>query len=295
MNILLTGASGFVGSALYKYLNNSGHHVHIIDREKLDSELSFQNTKFDVLIHLAARAHVMHENMDDVYNAYANVNVVYTRKTAALAKRLNIKRFIFLSSVKVNGEQTAKFPFRETDTPKPEDNYGLTKYEAEQLLKDTFDQTTTELVIIRPPLIYGHGVKANFNNLIKLSKVKTPLPFGSIHNKRSMVYIGNLIDFIGTCSTHPNAANETFLISDDNDISTTVLIRTIRKSLDMPAWLIPIPKRVIIYLLRSIGKKSLAVRICGNLQVDISKAKQLLNWKPPYTFEQGVKGTIQDA
>lgn len=296
MKLLITGASGFVGQFLHDSLSEQ-HTLITIDRgdaEKLSHSahqyLRYQHA--DALIHLAGRAHIMHDNAENVYKAYADVNIDYTLRVAAFAKQLNVKRFVFLSSIKVNGEFSDK-PFAEYDIPEPEDPYGKTKLAAETALKQFFDQHQMEIVIIRPPLIYGKGVKANFKNLIKLCQSKLPLPFGAIHNKRSMVYIGNLIDFITLCITHPNAANETFLISDDMDVSTSTLIRTIRATLGLPSLLLPIPQSWIVFMLHLIGKKSLAMRLCGNLQVDITKAKTLLGWKPPFTFEQGIQNTIQ--
>ena len=288
MKVAITGSSGFVGQALIKHLSNLGHTISIIKRNEIEKFKSHQKNKYDVLIHLAARAHVMHENTQDVYKAYTDVNIEYTSKIAELSKHFRVKRFIFLSSVKVNGEQTFESPYCETTPPSPEDAYGSTKFQAELLLQNAFKKTNTELVIIRSPLVYGKGVKANFGNLIKLSKLPLPLPLGAVKNKRSMIYIGNLIDFISICISHPNAGNQTFMVSDDCDISTTELIRLIRECNNMPPWLIPIPQSLIIFILDSLGKTTTANRLLGSLQVDISKAKRLLNWKPPYTLQQGI-------
>jgi UDP-glucose 4-epimerase len=235
---------------------------------------------------------VLNDKSENSYHAYAEVNIATTNNLALQAANMGVKRFIFISSIKVNGETTSMVPFNELNTPSPEDDYGKTKYEAENELRVIAANSNMEIVIIRPPLIYGKGVKANFKNLIKLCHYKLPLPFGAIDNKRSMVYIENLVDFIITCASHPKAANQTFLISDDKDVSTTELIQTIRQSLGLPALLIPMPQKWLVYLLNLIGKNSLAIRLCGNLQVDISKAKTLLDWKPPYTFKQGIQKTI---
>ena len=297
MKLLITGASGFVG----QFLQNSLAEQHTLitikrgDAEKLSQSVHqhFAYQHADALIHLAGRAHIMHDTAENIYQAYADVNIDYTLKIAALAKQLNVKRFVFVSSIKVNGE-LSDIPFTELDIPKPEDAYGKTKLAAEIALKNFCDLHEMQLVIIRPPLIYGAGVKANFKSLIQLCEKFLPLPFGAIHNKRSMVYVENLIDFIALCITHPKAANETFLISDDEDISTTTLIRTIRTRLGMPSLLLPIPQSWIVFVLYLIGKKSLSTRVCGNLQVDITKAKTLLGWKPPFTFEQCIKNTIQE-
>lgn len=290
MNVLITGATGFVGKTLCTHLIEQGHSTTAI---RADVSNKFTSAHYDCLIHLAGRSHVMKETAIDVYQAYASVNIDYTIKAVELALQLKIKRFIFLSSVKVYGE-TSNNPFKEIDITTPQDDYGRTKLEAELLLRDFCRTHEMELIIIRSPLIYGRDVKANFKNLIKLCQSKLPLPFGAIHNKRSMVYIENLIDFITLCITHPKAANETYLISDDEDISSTQLIRTIRKSLGIPTLLIPVPQSWLVFMLNVIGKNSLSTRFCGNLQVDITKAKTLLGWKPPFTFEQGIKNTIQE-
>ena len=290
MNVLITGATGFVGKTLCAHLTERGHSITAIKGDLSSKQAS---VVYDCLIHLAGRSHIINETAEDVYQAYASVNIDYTFKAVELAQRLKIKRFIFLSSVKVYGE-TSNNPFSEIDITAPQDDYGRTKLEAEFTLKSYCVAHQIELVTIRSPLIYGNGVKANFKNLIKLCQSKLPLPFGAIHNKRSMIYIENLIDFIILCATHPKAANETFLISDDDDVSIAKLIRTIRKASAVPSMLIPIPQSWLVYALNLIGKKFLAMRLCGNLQVDIRKAKTLLGWKPPFTFEQGVQKTIQE-
>lgn len=309
MNILVTGVTGFVGKSLIPHLITQGHSVTAISRETnsslfgcktiicdLNSLVDFEDeiVGSDIVIHLAGRAHVLNETSQDPYQAYAEINVKATQNLALLASKNGVKRFIFLSSVKANGEETTLLSFNETNAPNPQDDYGKTKLEAECALLKIANKTQMQVVIIRPPLIYGKGVKANFKNLIKLCQSKLPLPFGAIHNKRSMVYIENLIDFINLCITHPKAANETFLISDDEDVSTTTLIRTIRTTLGLPSLLLPIPQSWIVFMLYLIGRKSLSTRLCGNLQVDITKAKTLLGWKPPFTFEQGIKNTIQE-
>lgn len=308
MNILVTGITGFVGQSLVPNLIAKGHSVTAISR---DANLSLFGCKIihcdlnnlvdfggvisgnDVVIHLAGRAHVLNETSQDPYAAYAEINVKATKNLAVLASKSGVKRFIFLSSIKVNGEETTALSFNENNPPNPHDDYAKTKLEAEHELMQIAEKTEMQVVIIRPPLIYGKGVKANFKNLIKLCQSKLPLPFGAIHNKRSMVYIENLIDFIALCITHPKAANETFLISDDEDVSTTTLIKTIRKTLGLPSLLLPIPQSWIVVMLDIIGKKSLAIRLCGNLQVDITKAKTLVGWKPVCGFNEGINKMLQ--
>lgn len=248
---------------------------------------------YDAVIHLAGRAHVMQETAHNVYKAYSEVNVAYTCKVAELAVRLKVKRFIFLSSIKVNGESTVQ-PFVEDAIPHPEDVYGQTKLEAEIALKEIFKDYATELVIIRPPLIYGAYVKANFKQLIRLCRLPIPLPFGAVHNKRSFISLDNLVSFIELCCYHPKAANETFLISDGNDVSMAELIAAIRKVLGKSKCLIPISSSWLAFLFDFFGKSDLSQRLLENLQVDITKAKKLLGWQAPVTFDEGIRKTVVD-
>lgn len=306
--ILITGASGFVGHHACNSFVKNGHNVIALTRREnfplthpnlkvsqLSANTDWQALLKDVhiILHLAGRAHVMHDEADDIYHAYKQVNVEATQALATEAVKAGVKRFIYISSIKVNGEQTFHQPYTAFDDVHPEDDYGKTKFEAEQVLSLVASGTGMEVVIIRPPLIYGAGVKANVLNLIKICQQPLPLPFGAIHNKRSMVYIENLVDFMLLCTMHPKAANETFLISDDEDVSITTLVSTIRQALGRPRWLLPIPASALHFFCKLIGKPSLAVRLCGNLQVDISKTKQLLDWKPPFTFKQGMEKTVQ--
>lgn len=309
MKILITGATGFVGRHLVKSLKNQGVELTLVARSShinqsnirylysdLNTNFDWQSslTDCDIVIHLAGRAHVMKEEAGNPYQAYAEINIEATKRLAEQAALYGVKRFIFLSSVKVNGEITDSVAFTETDIPQPEDDYGKTKYEAEKALSVIAKETGMEVVIIRPPLVYGTGVKANFKNLIKLSHLSIPLPFGAIHNKRSLIYIENLIDFIVLCTHHPKAANETFLISDDADVSTTQLIKYIREANGQKSWLLPVPKSWLTCVFKLIGKSSLSDRLCGNLQVDITKAKTLLNWKPPYSVKEGIARTVSN-
>lgn len=291
MNLLITGANGFVGKSLSKTLCNHGHTVTAIHRDYTGAELPVNS--YQCLIHLAGRAHVMHETASDIYSAYREVNVDYSLKVAALSKSLGVKRFIFLSSIKVNGE-VSRLPYTELDSPAPLDAYGQTKLEAEIALKNFCAKNQMELVIIRPPLIYGGGVKANFRSLIQLCKKPIPLPFGHIHNKRSLVSLENLNSFIELCCHHPHAANQTFLISDDRDISTAELINTIKGALGQKSWQLPIPATVLKMTFSMLGKQNLNERLLANLQVDISKAKQLLHWKPVISFDEGIKRTVNE-
>lgn len=291
MRIIVTGASGFVGRPLCKRLIKDHHEVTVIDRDQVDIE-AIQGRDFDVLIHLAGRAHVLHDTASDIYQAYADVNINYTQKIAELARALNVRRFIFLSSIKVNGESTLE-PITENDVENPLDAYAETKLIAENNLKSFFMDSNTELLIIRPPLVYGPDVKANFKNLIAISQKMLPLPLGAINNKRSLVYIENLIDFIIVCMTHPKAVNETFLISDDYDVSITELLITLAKQGGRRSFLIPIPQSWLKMSFKLLGKESLYSRLCGDLQVDVTKARSILGWKPRFSFEQSIKNTLK--
>lgn len=306
MNVFVTGPYGFVGAKLCQQLSKLNHSVIACTRSvKADGaldksliEITYKDAPsylgdVDVCVHLAARTHVMQETDADPYEAYAEVNVHQTISLARQALQANVKRFIFISSVKVLGETSYNQPFTEHDACRPEDDYGKTKLEAEQSLIEIFKHTETELVIIRPPLIYGEGVKANFKSLISLCKKNLPLPFGAIQNNRSLIYMENLVNFILLCCQHPKAANETFLISDDEDVSTSQLILSIKKGLNKKPLLLPVPQKILTALLRALGKKALVARLCGDLQVDISKAKKLLNWQPLYDFQEGINRTVK--
>jgi UDP-glucose 4-epimerase len=297
MKLLISGAGGFVGQFLQK--TSAGQHQAVtLSRDSTEDLLKAEfypevYQQVDTLIHLAGRAHVMHETAEDIYQAYAAVNIDYTLKVAELASRLQIKRFVFLSSVKVNGEATSR-PFTETDMPAPLDAYGQTKLEAEIKLKEFCAAHQMELVIIRPPLIYGPGVKANFRQLIKLCLLPLPLPFAAVHNKRSFISLDNLADFIVLCSWHPQAAGQTFLVSDGEDASTATLIKTIRQIGKQNPLLFPLPVWFLALLFKLTGRSSLALRLMGTLQVDISKARTLLGWQPKISFHEGISRTLKE-
>jgi len=292
MQVLVTGASGFVGQTLCQQLAAHDHAYTVVQREALDP--ACYSGAYDCMIHLAGRAHVMHDLATDIYQAYATVNIDYTFKIAELARQLQIKRFVFLSSIKVNGEASAH-PFTETDPPAPLDAYGQTKMEAEFILREFCTKHQIELVIIRPPLIYGPGVKANFKQLIKLCLLPIPLPLASLNNKRSFVSLDNLVDFIILCCTHPHAANQTFMISDDEDMTIAELIRTVRLANKQTSRLFPVPPWLLKYLFKFIGKSGLTQRLLGTLQVDISKAKTLLGWQPTLSFHDGIAKTLKET
>jgi nucleoside-diphosphate-sugar epimerase len=248
----------------------------------------------DVVIHAAARVHVMNEVAVDPLAAFREVNVEATLNLARQAAEYGVKRFIFISSIKVNGEGTeAGAVYRADDTPAPIGPYAISKLEAEQGLMSLAANTGMEVVVIRPVLVYGPGVKANFLSMMRWLYRGVPLPFGAVNNLRSLVAIDNLVDLIVTCSDHPAAANQVFLASDGEDVSTTQLLRKLANALGKPARLLPIPTRIMSGVAAMIGKRAMADRIFGSLQVDISKNRKLLGWEPPVTLDKALGLTAQ--
>jgi nucleoside-diphosphate-sugar epimerase len=245
------------------------------------------------IVHLAARVHVMHDTANDPLSAFRAVNVAGTLNLARQAAAAGVKRFVFISSVKVNGEGTHKgHAFTETDAPNPHDAYGQSKHEAELGLRQIAAQTDMEVVIIRPPLVYGPGVKANFAALMRAVQRGWPLPLGAVHNQRSLVALDNLVDFIVTCTTHPQAGNQTFLVSDGQDLSTAELARGLALASGRTARLLPVPFWALRAGATLMGQGDAVQRLCGNLQVDISKARKLLGWAPPISVEEGLRRAV---
>lgn len=308
VGVLVTGATGFVGSALCARLKSEGRKPRYTVRTQGQNENSIAvgniapDTRWtealrdvDSVIHTAARAHIMKDEVPDPLSEYRKVNVEGTLNLARQAAQAGVKRFIFISSIKVNGEQTPLGePFTPDDTPAPEDPYGISKYEAEQGLHQLAQETEMEVVIIRPPLVYGPGVKGNFATLKRLVEKGVPLPLGAIHNKRSLVALDNLVDLIVTCIDHPAAANQTFLAGDGEDLSTTDLLRRLANAMGKKARLIPVPPKFLAWFAKLLGKEAITQRLCGNLQVDISKAKNLLGWQPPVSVDEGLRRSITD-
>ncbi len=243
------------------------------------------------VIHLAGRAHVMRETAADVDGAFRRANVEATHQLAAQAAAAGVRRFVFLSSVKVNGERTGDRPFTEADAPAPEDAYGRSKQAAEQALHGIAAATGLEVAIIRPPLVYGPGVKANFLRLLRLVERGMPLPLASVRNRRSLVGVSNLCDLIVRCLAHPAAAGETFLVSDQQDLSTPELIRAIAAAMGRPARLVPFPVAALRLAGRLAGQGDAVERLVGSLQVDSTKATRLLGWTPPVFIEEGLRRT----
>ncbi len=303
--ILVTGAQGFVGLPLSTALVKLGYQVRCAVRGSfnvnqsqetlsvgdINGDTAWTDALVDVtvVIHLAARVHVMNETAADALSAYRKVNVEGTLNLAKQAALAGVKRFIFISSIKVNGEATALgHPYHEEQAPAPLDAYGLSKYEAELELQQLAKDTGLEVVIIRPVLIYGPGVKANFKAMMRCLALGMPLPLGSIHNQRSLLALDNLIDLIQLCIVHPAAANQTFLASDGMDLSTSELLRSMAEALGKPARLIKLPESLLMLGAKLVGKQAMAQRLCGSLQVDNAKARELLGWQPPVSVQEAL-------
>jgi len=305
--ILVTGANGFLGQALSLELKKRLITVRGASRsDAKEGEVDVgdigSNTNWaaalagvDVIVHTAARVHVRDEQVDDALGRYREVNVEGTLNLARQAAAAKVKRFIFISSIKVNGESTVPGkPFTPDDQPNPEDPYGVSKWEAEVGLQQLAAATGMEAVIIRPPLVYGPGVKANFLGMMRWINRGVPLPLGSIDNKRSLVALANLVDLIINCIEHPAAANQVFLAGDGQDVSTSELLYGISKALDKPARLLPCPVSLLSFTSALLGKKEMVRRLTGSLQVDISRARTLLGWEPPLSMEEGLRKVAQD-
>lgn len=300
--VLVTGATGFVGSGLFSKLKRDdklkvsglcrrlprgdlGLHA-LGDLQQAD--LSALLPSVEVIIHAAARAHIMKDEVADPLAEYRRVNVEGTLNLAHQAVAAGVKRFIFISSIGVNGNINTR-PFCADDLPNPQEPYAQSKWEAEQGLRQLAAETGMEIVIIRPPLVYGTGAPGNFGSLVRWIEKGVPLPLGAIHNKRSLVGIDNLVDLIIRCIDHPAAANQVFLAGDGEDLSTTELLRGVGKAMGKPARLIPVPAGLLQFGATLLGRKAMAQRLLGSLQVDISKTCELLDWKPPYTVEEGLR------
>jgi nucleoside-diphosphate-sugar epimerase len=243
-----------------------------------------------VVVHAAARAHVMDETAVDSLAEFRRVNVAGTLRLAEQAAAMGVRRYVFVSSIGVNGVQSAPGKaFSEADQPNPHNAYALSKWEAEQGLIQIAVETGLEVVIIRPPLVYGPGAPGNFGSLMRAVRRGWPLPLGAIHNQRSLVALDNLVDFIVTCITHPQAANQTFLVSDGQDLSTTELVRGMVQAAGVPSRLLPVPVWALQAGASLLGKGDVVQRLCGNLQVDISKARSLLGWAPPVSVQEGLR------
>ncbi len=309
--VLITGGQGFVGKALAEGALIQGMKVRVSSRRKstaTDHRLEHSETgdlgpmtvwlaalqSVDIVVHCAARAHEMNDTASDLLAVFRAVNVEGTLNLARQAAAMGVRRFVYISSIGVNGVQsTPNKVFTEADKPNPHNAYTLSKWEAEQGLLRVANETGLEVVIIRPPLVYGCGAPGNFGALMRAVQHGWPLPLGAVHNRRSLVALDNLVDFILTCMSNPQAANQTFLVSDGHDLSTTELVRSLARAAGVSARLVPIPQKLLEMGLKMVGKSDMAKRLCGSLQVDISKARTLLGWKPPITVDEGLRRTAQ--
>lgn len=310
-SILVTGGSGFIGGAVLRCFSRNPQNRIVATVRRADAELPdgvsacrvgdmgphtdwapALQRGVDVVIHAAARVHVMHETASDPLDAFRQVNVQGTLALATQAAAHGVRRFIFLSSIKVNGESSRQgHPCKADDAPAPADPYGQSKLEAERLLLQLAANTGMEVVIIRPVLVYGPGVKANFLSMMRWLARGVPLPFGAVHNQRSLVFLDNLTDLISVCADHPAAAGQIFLVSDGEDLSTTQLLARLARALGCHPRLLPVPARWLEWAGQLTGKRPLVQRLLGSLQVDINKNRDLLGWTPPVTVETALAST----
>lgn len=316
MKALITGADGFVGRALAAHMSTQRHQVRTAVREP---RLEFANLAaqhnwvlvsvgeigpaakwlpalngVEAVVHLAARVHVMRDRAVDPLAEFRLVNVQGTERLAQMAAAAGVRRFVFLSSIKVNGDETPSgVPYQADDPLAPSDAYGISKREAEDALWQLANETEMEVVVVRPPLVYGPGVKGNFLTMMRWLSRGVPLPLGAIHNKRSLVGLDNLVDLIVRCIEHPAAANQIFLAGDGEDLSTTELLTRMGFALGRPARLVPVPAWMLTTAASLIGKNELSRRLCGSLRVDISKTRALLDWTPPVSVDEGLRATAQ--
>jgi nucleoside-diphosphate-sugar epimerase len=303
--VLVTGANGFIGRAISAELVLKGFDVlcavrrpFLLDGANIlrvsdlegQSDWSSNLDGVDCIIHTAARVHIMDDTAHNPFEEFHKVNVIATLNLAQQAVQCGVRRFIFISSIGVNGIQNT-IPFLETNKPNPQGSYALTKYEAEQKLLTLANNTGLQVVIIRPPLVYGDNAPGNFGSLVHWVRSGVPLPLGAVNNKRSFVALDNLVGFIAHCIGHPKAVNEIFLISDGEDISTTELIKRTAKAFGKRPMLMPVPVSLMKFAARLIGKEELATRLFGSLQVDSSKARDLLGWKPDITMDRQLQKT----
>jgi nucleoside-diphosphate-sugar epimerase len=284
MKILITGQNGFIGKALFKLLQQQKHQVRgtVRNKQKIQKNRDIvvvgnigpttdwmaALTGIEVVVHLANRAHVLNDQIRDPMAIFREVNVAGTIQLAKQAVESGVRRFIFVSSIKVNGEQTSKHPFTVNDKPNPQDPYAVSKLEAENALREIAEHSSMEVVIIRPPLVYGQGVKGNYQRLIRLVELGVPLPFASIKNKRSLISLENLVQILAKATTHPAVANQTLLVSDGGDLSTPQLIEKIADSIGKPARLFHFSPKLLKILGKFAGQRKVIDRLCENLQID---------------------------
>ena len=305
--ILVTGPDGFVGSRLCRRLLNDGWAVRGAQLAPAPLPAGCESVTVgdlaaavnwpealqgvDCVIHLAARVHVMQDRAADPLREFRHVNTEGTRALATAAAAAGVKRFVFVSTVKVLGESTTARPFTAEDVPATHDPYGRSKLEAEQLLWQLAEHSQMEVTLVRPPLVYGPGVRANFLKLLSAVAKGIPLPLGLVHNRRSLVGVDNLVDFLVCCLAHDQAANEAFLVSDGRDLSTAELVRAMAAALQRRPVLLPVPPALMKWAGGLLGKRAEVDRLCGSLELDISKARKRLGWSPPVTVEEGLRET----
>ena len=304
MKVLVTGATGFVGTALCARLAASGYGVVPAVRSKsglpnevvvgnLDASIDWRPALIgcDAVVHLAARVHVMGDTAQNPLALYRATNLDATLNLARQAAQVGVKRFVFISTIKVNGEGRDA-PYGETDAPAPDDAYAISKWEAEQGLQRIAADSGLEVVILRPPLVYGPGVKANFLRLMQMVHKGWPLPLGAIRNHRSLLYLGNFVDAIRVCIEHPDAAGQTFLLDDGEPVSTPQLIRAVAHAMGRPARLLAVPVGVLELAGTLLGKRAAVARLTGSLYVDGSAIRSQLGWVPPFSMEAGLAATV---
>lgn len=308
--VLVTGATGFIGTALCRRLEQEGFSVRRSVRDILpggagsvtsDAVLLHDASSSDAInaamqgvdavVHLAARVHVMRDTAADPLQEFRRVNCLWTERLVESAAAEGVRRFVYMSSVKVNGERTT-VPFTEADAPHPEDPYGVSKWEAEQIVARGSAQSGIEAVIVRSPLVYGPGVGGNFLSLLKIIRRGIPLPLGTVRNKRSLVYRDNLVDALVTCVRDPRASGQTYLVSDGEDVSTPDLIRRIGRAMGVSVWLWPVPVSLLRFLGYLVGRQGTVERLTDSLQVDASKLRRELGWSPPRSVDRGLEETV---
>ena len=306
---LVTGAGGFVGDALCRRLAELGIEtrgvfrsaptvsLHGIDAWQIgaidgQTDWSAALRDVDVVIHLAARVHVIHDTIADPLTEFRRINTTGTEHLARSAAASGARRLVYVSSIKVNGEETpAGRIYTEQDVPAPQDPYAISKWEAEQSLQRVAKETGLEVVIVRPPLVYGAGVKGNFAQMLSVLMRGIPLPFASVCNQRDLVYVENLVHALIVCATHPAAAGQTYIVSDGESVSTPNLLRRLAVALQMPVRIFPFPQVLLSQFARMVGKSAQVERLLGSLQVDSGKIRRELGWLPPYTLQQGLQET----
>ena len=311
--MLVTGANGFIGSALCRRLRDAGLLVRggVRDRSNILRDGGSEASGFDwvvlrdhstdteteqaldgaqAVIHLAARVHIMDDQAADPIREFRRVNTDWTERLARAAARQGVRRFVYLSSIKVNGEGST-VPFTEEDAPNPQDPYGISKWEAEQALANVSSETGLETVVIRSPLVYGPGVGGNFLQLLKTLRAGLPLPLALVANRRSLIYRGNLVDALIRCAQDTRAAGRTYLVSDGEDLSTPELIRRIAKALGVSPRLWPMPIVLLRWMAQIVGKQATIDRLTGSLPIDSSRIRRELNWHPAYSVDQGLAET----